>query len=146
MLVSYPLINRDQNAGLCVFRRQYITVDGHSPPLIPTDLDVTIHAIDEGCKFRSEQKDVDAAEDGYAVEGLDDCLLEGAGVEVGNHVSIDIHSGATLVMVLWLVGLDILEGRSGVVIDYTPGTEGSRSRSYPSSATRGRVSRRGRRW
>lgn len=67
-----------------MFRRQYITIDGHPPALVSPDLHVAVHAIDEGRQLGPEQEDVDTAVLGQAVEGIGDGLLQRASVEVGD--------------------------------------------------------------
>lgn len=79
-----------------MFRRQDVPVDGYSPPLVPPDLDVTIHAIDKRCELGSEQEDVDPTEGRYLVDGIDHGLLKGTGTEVSNHVTIDVDRGTAL--------------------------------------------------
>lgn len=95
--MQYPLINRNQDTSLCVFRGQYITVDSHSPPLIPPDFDVTVHAINERRELGSKEKDVDTAELRYLIEGFGHGLFKGPNVQVGDHIPVNVHGGATLV-------------------------------------------------
>lgn len=80
-----------------MFRGQYIAVNSHSPPLIPPDFDVTIHAVNERRELGSEEKDVNTAEFRYLIEGFGHGLFKGPDVQVGNHVSVNVHGGATLV-------------------------------------------------
>lgn len=100
----YPLVDRDQNACLCMLRGQYIAVDSHSPALISSQFDITIDTINEGGKLRTKEKDVDTAEGGYAVDGVGHGLLERAGIEVGHHFTVDIYRSATLLRVSQLLG------------------------------------------
>lgn len=81
-----------------MFRRQDVTVDSHSPPLIPPDLYVTVHAINQRGKLGAEKEDVDTAEGRDLVEGFCDGLFQGTDIEVGNHVPIDVDDGAALVV------------------------------------------------
>lgn len=97
LVLHYPLINRDQDASLCVFRGQYVAVDSHSPPLIPPDLDVTVHTINKRCELGPKEKDVDSAEFRYLIEGFSHSLFKGPDVQIGNHVPVNVHSGATLI-------------------------------------------------
>lgn len=82
-----------------MLRGQYIAVDGHSPTLIPSQFDITVHAIDEGGKLRTEEENVDTTEGGYVVDSIGHGLLERAGIEVGHHFTIDIYRSATLLRV-----------------------------------------------
>lgn len=92
----YPLINGDKDSSLRVFRRQDVTIDGNSPTLVPSNLDIAIHTINKRGQLRAEQKDIDTAEGRYVVESLSHSLLQGASIEVGDHVTIDVNCGAAL--------------------------------------------------
>lgn len=49
LMFAYPLVDRDQDASLSMFRGQYVTIDSHSPSLVSPDLDVTVHTINKRC-------------------------------------------------------------------------------------------------
>lgn len=92
----YQSVNVNQDADLGVLRRQRVTVDGHSPPLVHTHLGLARHAIDHGSQLGAEQEDVDTAEARDFVEGFGDGLSQLASLEVADEVAVDVDGGAAL--------------------------------------------------
>ncbi len=86
----------DEDAGLGVLGRQVVTIDGHTPALVPQEVCIAVQAADRGRELGAEQKDVDTAKDRGLVKKIRHGFLENALGEVGNQVAVDDDSGATL--------------------------------------------------
>lgn len=68
----YPLVDRNQDPRLCVFRRQDVTIDSHPPALVSPNLDIAVHTVNKRRQFGSKEEDVDTTVLGEAVECVRD--------------------------------------------------------------------------
>lgn len=93
---AYKLVDLYEHTGLGVLSRDVVTIDGHSPTLIPAHRQASIQSVLEGSELGAQKKDINTTELGNLIQKSGYGRLQAAFCEIGNQVAININVGTAL--------------------------------------------------